>query len=109
MVYVSTVYSNCNRDLIGEEFYPPPVNPEQIIKFVEHMEDSFADKIHPITTDLIAPWPNTYVYTKAITEDLVRRFGTNLPIAVVRPSIVVSTVEDPIPGNIKNILIVFGW
>lgn len=98
MVYVSTVYSNCNRKQIGEQFYPPPVNPEQMIKFVENMDDSFEDKLHVVTTDLIKPWPNTYVYTKAITEDLVRRLGANLPIAIVRPSIVVSTVEDPIPG-----------
>ena len=101
MVYVSTVYSNCPRQNINEEFYPPPQDPEKIINLVENMDDTFSEKLHVITSDLIKPWPNTYVYTKAITEDMVRRLSSRIPIAIVRPSIVVSTVEDPIPGNIS--------
>lgn len=32
-------------------------------------------------------WPNTYVFTKAIAEDIVKTVGKDLPIAIVRPSI----------------------
>jgi fatty acyl-CoA reductase len=36
---------------------------------------------------LLKNWPNTYTFTKAIAENVVREFGKGLPIAVVRPSI----------------------
>jgi hypothetical protein len=36
---------------------------------------------------LLAGWPNTYTYTKAIAEDTVRTLAGNLPVAVFRPSI----------------------
>ena len=39
--------------------------------------------------------PNTYTFTKAITEQLVREERGDLPVSIVRPSIVVGA-RDPI-------------
>lgn len=36
---------------------------------------------------LIEDWPNTYVFTKAEAEEIVRLNGKDLPISVFRPSI----------------------
>lgn len=36
---------------------------------------------------MIKSEPNTYSYTKAITEDLVAEYGQKFPIAIARPSI----------------------
>lgn len=36
---------------------------------------------------LISSEPNTYSYTKAITEDLVAEYSSKFPIAIGRPSI----------------------
>lgn len=36
---------------------------------------------------LIQSEPNTYSYTKAITEDLVAEYGSKFPLAIARPSI----------------------
>jgi hypothetical protein len=36
---------------------------------------------------LLDEWPNTYAFTKAVAEDLVRDEGLGLPIGVFRPSI----------------------
>lgn len=88
IVYVSTVYSNCINSTIEEKFYPPPTDSEKMIKFVENMEEKFEKKINKLTQELIHPWPNTYVYSKALAEDIVRQYSLTLPIAVVRPSIV---------------------
>lgn len=52
---------------------------------------------------LIGKWPNSYVYTKAIAEDTVRQYGIGIPTCIVRPSIVTSTVEQPVTGWINNI------
>lgn len=38
-------------------------------------------------SSLIKGWPNTYTFTKAVAEELVRTMGKDLPLCVVRPSI----------------------
>jgi long-chain acyl-CoA synthetase len=46
-------------------------------------------------------WPNTYTFTKSLSESLIRNFLDATPgaaIAVVRPSIVESSVEQPFLG-----------
>jgi len=43
-------------------------------------------------------WPNTYTFTKSLAESLIAKHGAGLPIAVVRPSIVESSVEKPFRG-----------
>src|ERR1043166_1030600 len=43
-------------------------------------------------------WPNTYTFTKSLGESLVAKLGSDLPIAIVRPSIVESSTEEPFRG-----------
>ena len=43
-------------------------------------------------------WPNTYTLTKSLAESLIIKYGTGLPIAVVRPAIVETSVEKPFRG-----------
>jgi len=43
-------------------------------------------------------WPNTYTFTKSLAESLLARQGAGLPIAVVRPSIVESSIAKPFRG-----------
>ena len=46
-------------------------------------------------------WPNTYTLTKSLSESLIRTFLDETPgaaIAVVRPSIVESSIEKPFLG-----------
>ncbi|MGH9776375.1 MAG: SDR family oxidoreductase [Candidatus Acidiferrales bacterium] len=43
-------------------------------------------------------WPNTYTFTKSLAESLLARRGADLPIAVVRPAIVESSLEIPFRG-----------
>jgi alcohol-forming fatty acyl-CoA reductase len=74
-----------------------------MITLVECMMDNIEKPLNKVTKDIIHPWPNTYAFSKALTEEVVRRFGEYLPIAVVRPSIVVSTMHDPIEGWSDNI------
>jgi fatty acyl-CoA reductase len=40
-----------------------------------------------INCRLLKKWPNTYAFTKAMAEDVIREFGKGLPIAVVRPAV----------------------
>lgn len=55
-----------------------------------------------ILFSLIKGWPNTYTYTKALAEDLVRANSKGLPVAVFRPAIVIPTYKEPLKGWIDN-------
>jgi alcohol-forming fatty acyl-CoA reductase len=82
-VHISTAYSQCPRSEIKETFYEPPLDFHQTLQLLN------LDKIElaALTTKLIAPWPNTYSFTKAISEDMMRQYQDQLRIAIVRPSI----------------------
>jgi len=43
-------------------------------------------------------WPNTYTFTKSLAESLIAKQGEGLPIAIVRPAIVETSVEKPFRG-----------
>jgi long-chain acyl-CoA synthetase len=43
-------------------------------------------------------WPNTYTLTKSLAESLIAKRGAGLPIAVVRPAIVETSVAKPFLG-----------
>jgi hypothetical protein len=43
-------------------------------------------------------WPNTYTFTKSLGESILARYGHDLPIAIVRPSIVESSQYTPFSG-----------
>ena len=43
-------------------------------------------------------WPNTYTLTKSLAESLIQKYGAGLPVAVVRPAIVETSVEKPFLG-----------
>ena len=43
-------------------------------------------------------WPNTYTFTKSLAESLIVKYGAGLPIAIVRPAIVETSVAKPFRG-----------
>uniref|UniRef100_A0A8D0BLD0 Fatty acyl-CoA reductase n=1 Tax=Salvator merianae TaxID=96440 RepID=A0A8D0BLD0_SALMN len=98
-IHLSTAYANCNRRYIEEVVYPPPVEPKKLFDLVEWMDESL---IKEITPKLIRDWPNTYTFTKALTEYLVQQEKGNLNAAIIRPSIVGASWQEPFPGWVDN-------
>ena len=43
-------------------------------------------------------WPNTYTFTKSLAESMIAKYGADLPIAIVRPAIVETSVSKPFRG-----------
>jgi long-chain acyl-CoA synthetase len=43
-------------------------------------------------------WPNTYTLTKSLAESLIGKRGAGLPVAIVRPAIVETSVDKPFTG-----------
>ncbi|XP_056693158.1 alcohol-forming fatty acyl-CoA reductase isoform X2 [Spinacia oleracea] len=48
-------------------------------------------------------WPNTYVFTKAMGEMFVAQLRGNLPVVIMRPTIVCSTIKEPFPGWVEGV------
>ncbi|KAL0281194.1 UNVERIFIED_CONTAM: hypothetical protein PYX00_002256 [Menopon gallinae] len=99
LIHVSTAYCNCDRGVVNEVIYPPPYDPEKIIQCMEWMDDDLIDLITP---KLIGKRPNTYTFTKALAEHMLMKESGNLPVAIVRPSIVLSSMKEPVAGWVDN-------
>merc|ERR1719400_392868 len=101
-VHVSTAYCHCQKKHIGEVAYPPPTPPRQALSLLENLDKKILDESN-FTKMIIGDRPNTYTYTKAIAEDLVMTECEDLPVSIVRPSIVVSSWKEPVPGWVDNL------
>ena len=52
---------------------------------------------------LLEKCPNVYACTKAVSEFMLKKEGSDIPLAIIRPSIVTAASEEPIPGWIDNL------
>ncbi|KAI3793825.1 hypothetical protein L1987_36448 [Smallanthus sonchifolius] len=48
-------------------------------------------------------WPNTYVFTKALGEMILGYLKGNMPLVILRPTIITSTYKEPFPGWMEGI------
>ncbi|XP_068622041.1 putative fatty acyl-CoA reductase CG5065 [Battus philenor] len=98
-LHVSTSYCRCELPLLEERLYPAPHRPQNVMSCVKWMDDDLLKYLEP---KLIEPQPNTYAYTKSLTEDLVSQHAGKFPIAIARPSIVAAAHKEPMPGWVDN-------
>ncbi|XP_077230984.1 alcohol-forming fatty acyl-CoA reductase-like [Tasmannia lanceolata] len=47
-------------------------------------------------------WPNTYAFTKAMGEMLLGQLRENVPLVIMRPTIISTTYREPFPGWIEG-------
>ncbi|XP_069691365.1 fatty acyl-CoA reductase wat-like [Periplaneta americana] len=99
LLLVSTAFSNCHLPDIEEKLYSYPYTYNNMKAIVNSGNDKI---LNAVTKILLEDWPNTYTFTKAIAEDLLRDKGIGLPVGVFRPAIGVGTYKEPIPGWIDN-------
>ncbi|XP_043685412.1 fatty acyl-CoA reductase wat-like [Vespula pensylvanica] len=99
-VHVSTAYANCPHNTIEEKFYDPPMDANKFIDLLDTIDEKLLDNITP---QLLGEWPNVYVYTKSIAENIVKKHAGLMPIGIFRPAIVMPTHREPICGWIDNI------
>lgn len=86
--YVSTAYSHCPRDVIDEKFYDAPMDPNFWIKMLDrYPTDAEREVLEVFEQHIMQPWPNSYTYSKALSESLVKDYSVHFPTIVIRPSI----------------------
>ncbi|KAH8366314.1 putative fatty acyl-CoA reductase CG5065 [Drosophila serrata] len=99
LIHVSTAYCNCDRTDVSEVIYAPPYNPDDIISLINWLPEDILDQLTP---SLIGKRPNTYTFTKALAEHMLLKEAGNLPVAIVRPSIVTASLNEPFAGWVDN-------
>lgn len=116
VVHLSTAFCNPDQEEMREKVYDFNMKPRQLMNILDNLSD---DIVNTFEKKLISSHPNTYTYTKRISELLVKEEHENLPLCIVRPSIgeirrkdlkrffceakivfvlVFPTIKEPIPG-----------
>ncbi|XP_038219949.1 fatty acyl-CoA reductase 1-like [Zerene cesonia] len=100
LVHVSTSYANTNRTSIEEVVYPPHANWRDTLAVCDNLDDT---TLKHLTPKYLGELPNTYVFTKQLAEHVVYEQRGQLPVIIMRPSIVICSVNEPVPGWIENL------
>lgn len=64
-VHASTAYCNCDRTRVMETVYPSPVPWRHLVKCVDWLS---AEQLDLLTPSLIGQRPNSYTFTKAVSD-----------------------------------------
>ncbi|XP_055381361.1 uncharacterized protein LOC129611958 [Condylostylus longicornis] len=99
LVHVSTSYCYSDRFVIEEKLYPPYADWKNAITVAENYDN---ETLEIFNKKFSCYQPNTYIFTKNLAEHVIDSYKDDIPCAIYRPSIVISTVCDPIPGWIDN-------
>ncbi|XP_054283877.1 fatty acyl-CoA reductase wat-like isoform X2 [Macrosteles quadrilineatus] len=99
-VYVSTAYCNCDSPLVQEKVSGCRISPENLMNLPNLLDENTLDEVTPV---LLGSKPNSYIFTKCAAEVIIDKFKTSLPVAIFRPSIVLSSESEPFPGWIDNV------
>lgn len=82
---------SCKKSHQGKFFAPKfQINLSELLKAIENRR-------------LLGVWPNTYAFSKILSESIVQQYGKGLPTCIVRPSIMIATYREPVPGWINNL------
>lgn len=71
--------------------------------FVESLMQMPAEELELKQKDIIGKFPNTYTFTKNIGEKLLKKHRGDLPLVIIRPSIIGAAASEPFPGWVDSI------
>lgn len=94
---MSTCYVNCDKEgYIEEKVYDIKEDSEQLINGLLKMTPEDQDKN---LKQILGKFPNTYTFTKSMGErTLKKKRPADMPVVLLRPSIVGGAHRDPYPG-----------
>ncbi|KAG5670819.1 hypothetical protein PVAND_001057 [Polypedilum vanderplanki] len=100
LIHVSTAYTNwfeydCAKGLVEEKIYTNEFKPNDIINLSQSMSQELLNKLTP---SMLGKHTNTYTFTKNLAEQLIVNEGKDLPVAIIRPSMVLGSLKEPFPG-----------
>lgn len=95
MIHVSSAYVNSYLTEVHEKVYPEPEEVEKVISLVGTLSDEALDEIEP---KILKDHPNTYTFTKHLAEHEVAKCAELFPCTIVRPTMIVASWKEPVPG-----------
>ena len=104
-VHMSTCYVNYQRNggsYIEETLYPLPFDSEVMCKNILNYDPAQLLQDTPSILEKYG-FPNTYTMTKSMSEHLLNINRGNVPITIVRPSIIGSSLLEPYPGWVDTL------
>nr|AXY94562.1 fatty acyl-CoA reductase 2 [synthetic construct] len=104
-VHVSTAFSNANIHEIGERVYTTSLKPSEVIDICNKFDKT---SINQIEKKILKTYPNIYTFSKNLAEQIVASNCKDMPVAIVRPSVIGPSMEEPCPGWIQNISAITG-
>ena len=101
VIHISTAYCNCNFETVEEKIYPGLADWKKAIEICETIGDD--ENLNILCQHFISFMPNTYTFTKQLAECVVDDYKDKLPIAIVRPSIIINAVDEPMGGYVSQV------
>jgi len=98
IVHISTCYVAADKPNgmhIQDKVYPTRLTPAEVFERIKNLS---IDEAELVSEEIISPYPNTYSFTKALGEQVVVAERGNLPLCILRPSIVTGSWMEPLPG-----------
>ncbi|XP_018377255.1 PREDICTED: fatty acyl-CoA reductase 1-like [Trachymyrmex cornetzi] len=100
LVYISTAFAHLNKTFIEEKLYPPIADWRKMIEIAEMLDEH---TLNIFMVKYLHYVPNTYIFSKNLAENIIQEYSSFLPCAIVRPSVVSPSIDEPIPGWIDNL------
>ncbi|KAJ1526611.1 hypothetical protein ONE63_008197 [Megalurothrips usitatus] len=101
LVHVSTAYCNTHQPVIEERVYPMPPETRADWREILRLAETVSEK--ELAARVATGYhPNTYTFSKALAEQVMRDHSDRLNVAIFRPSMVIAAVKEPMPGWTTN-------
>ncbi|KAH0816530.1 hypothetical protein GEV33_006262 [Tenebrio molitor] len=99
VVHTSTASVYCHLDAIDEVIYDHPLHHEQAESMLEKL--SLEEALRQ-TPSILKKWINTYTFTKAMAESMIKEISDGLPIGIFRPAIVTASYKEPMESWVDS-------
>ncbi|XP_014472229.1 PREDICTED: fatty acyl-CoA reductase 1-like [Dinoponera quadriceps] len=99
LVHISTAYTKLDEVVIDETVHPVEADWRKTIQIAEALDDDISEVFK---SKYLGKLPNHYVFSKRLAEQIIVDYSRSLPCVICRPSLVVSSLNEPIKGWIDN-------
>lgn len=97
LIHVSSFSTFYPKDILKDEVVDFPYHPKAFVKVMSDMDDDEAEKFTP---SVLGRYPNTYTFTKTMSEVLLKEEAKDMmiPVAIARPPFVFPAFKTPASG-----------
>ncbi|KAG8196978.1 hypothetical protein JTE90_013128 [Oedothorax gibbosus] len=101
LVYTSTAFSNCNKlnTKIEERIYRLPYHSKKFIAVLRNGKES---ELEELMNQCLPRFPNYYTFSKNLAENIIEDSASDMPTAIVRPSMITNVWKEPVPGFVED-------